>query len=276
MVSKKTTEQRTLIGRLPKNQPITVRAHNLGDRLHLRGLYEAPLVYAPLVVAVGDHGLGMLFRYGVVVLFGASDAEEKAWIKNLKDRIEKPYRRRESEETRVLVSEPTEGISAEGINLATLTLPRLQVIATVLARSVALAYDENAIARAFDAVEPLARELDKPLASGRVLKEVLRHIGQNLLAQQKMIGRVEITDKPDILWEQPELERLYLRLEDEYELAERSAALERKLALVARTAETTLDLVQTRRMLRVEWYIVALIVFEVALTLFEMWRRASP
>ena len=38
-----------------------------------------------------------------------------------------------------------------------------------------------------------------------------------------LIGRVEIEDKPDILWDQPELERLYARLEDEYELHERLA-----------------------------------------------------
>jgi uncharacterized Rmd1/YagE family protein len=31
--------------------------------------------------------------------------------------------------------------------------------------------------------------------------------------------------------------------------------------------------VQARRTLRVEWYIVALIVFEVILTLYEMWGR---
>jgi len=276
MVSKKTTEQNTLVGRLPKNQPITVRAMNLGERLHLRGLYEAPLVYAPLVVAVGQHGLGMLFRYGVVVLFGVSEAEQKDWLRELKARIEKPYRRPETEEIRVLVGDPTEGVSADGINVAAITLPRLQVIATVLARSVSLAYFETAIAGTFDAVEPLARQLDQPRTSGRALREVLRHIGSTLLVQQKVIGRVEIADKPDILWEQPELERLYTRLEDEYELAERLATLERKLELIQRTAETTLDLLQARRTLRVEWYIVALIVFEVALTLFEMWRHTSP
>jgi len=167
-------------------------------------------------------------------------------------------------------------VMAEGITVAAVSIPRLQVIATVLARSVALAYDETAIAGAFDAVEPMARQLDQPRTSGRALRSVLRHIGQTLLAQQKMIGRVEIADKPDILWEQPDLERLYTRLEDEYELTERSAVLGRKLALVARTAETTLELVQSRRMLRVEWYIVALIVLEVALTLYEMWRHSIP
>ncbi len=266
--------QTGLVQRLPTNEPIAVRALNLGERLHLRGLYETPLEYSPLVVAAGERGLAMLFRYGVMVLFNVSETEQKAFLKELKERIEKPYRRHETEDTRVVLGVPAEGVSAEGINITSLSLPRLQVVATVLARSVSLAWFENAMAASFDMIEPLARELDKPRASSRVLKEVLRHIGTTLLVQQKVIGRVEIADKPDILWDQPELERLYTRLEDEYELVERLATLERKLELIERTAETTLDLVQSRRMLRVEWYIVALIVFEVVLSLYDMWARA--
>jgi uncharacterized Rmd1/YagE family protein len=270
------TGQTELIRRLPAGEPVAVRAFNLGERLHLRGLYESPLEVSPLVQPAGERGLAMLFRYGVVVLFNVTEPEQKAWLKEIRERVDKPYRRHETEDTRVLVSAPAEGVSAEGISLAALTLPRLQVVATVLARSVTLAWYETTMAASFDMIEPLARQLDQPRASGRVLKEVLRHIGSTLLVQQKMIGRVEIADKPDILWEQPELERLYARLEDEYELSERLATLDRKLELIERTAEITLDLVQARRTLRVEWYIVALIVFEVGLTLYEMWARAQP
>ncbi len=269
-------KQLELVKRLPANQPLPVRALNLGERLHLRGLYETPLEYSPLVQPAGERGLAMLFRYGVAVLFNVTDPEQKTYLKDLKERIDKPYRRHETEDVQVVVSAQTEGVSAEGINISALTLPRLQVIATALARSVSLAYFEIAMAAAFDAVEPLARKLDQPRASSGALKELLRHIGNTLLVQQKMIGRVEIEDKPDILWDQPELERLYNRLEDEYELHERLATLDRKLELIERTAETTLDLMQSRRMLRVEWYIVALIVFEVLLTLYEMWGRPHP
>lgn len=266
----------SLIDRLPAGQPIRVRALNLGERLHLRGLYETPIDFQPLVQPAGERGLAMLFRYGVVVLFNLNDEEQKDWLRDIRTRVEKPYQRHESEDTRIHVTAASEGVVAEGINLATLTLPRLQVVATVLARSVSLAWYESAIAAGFDIVEPLARQLDQPRMSGRALKELLRHIGSTLLVEQKVIGRVEIADKPEILWEQPELGRLYTRLEDEYELVERLATLERKLELIGRTTTTTLDLVQARRTLRVEWYIVLLIVFEVVLTLYQMWAGTHP
>ena len=89
-----------------------------------------------------------------------------------------------------------------------------------------------------------------------------------------MVGRVEVSEKPELLWEYPELEKLYVRLEDEFEIRERHLALERKLGIISRTAETLLDLLNNRRSLRVEWYIVLLIVAEILLTLYEMFFQA--
>ncbi len=63
---------------------------------------------------------------------------------------------------------------------------------------------------------------------------------------------------------------MFARLEDEYELQERRLALERKLDLISHTVETLVDLLQNKRALRVEWYIVALILFEILLTLYQL------
>jgi uncharacterized Rmd1/YagE family protein len=50
-------------------------------------------------------------------------------------------------------------------------------------------------------------------------------------------GRVAVEEKPDVLGDRPDLERLYARLEDEYELKERADGLNRKLAVVAETTQ---------------------------------------
>ena len=88
-----------------------------------------------------------------------------------------------------------------------------------------------------------------------------------------MVGRVEVVNKPEMIWEQPHLERLYARLADEFEIRERHLALERKLELVARTAQTVLELLQNRRILRLEWYVLLLILIEVLLSLYQMVRH---
>jgi uncharacterized Rmd1/YagE family protein len=59
-----------------------------------------------------------------------------------------------------------------------------------------------------------------------------------------------------------------VRLREEYELRERYRALEHKLDLISRTAETVLELIHNKRSSRVEWYIVILIMVEIVLYLF--------
>jgi uncharacterized Rmd1/YagE family protein len=92
----------------------------------------------------------------------------------------------------------------------------------------------------------------------------------SLEMQHKMVGRVETGEKPELLWEHPELERLYMRLADEYELRERDRALDRKLDVISRTVDTLLGLVQTRSSMRVEWCTVLLIVAELLLAGYSL------
>ena len=159
---------------------------------------------------------------------------------------------------------------AGNIVLRERTIERLQLVADILAKSLVLSYYETRIAEIFDGIEPLAAMLREKGRAGASGKELLRHIGDVLLIQQKMVGRVETGEKPELLWEHPELERLYVRLAEEYELRDRDRALDRKLDVISRTVETLLGLVQTRSSLRVEWYIVLLIVAELLLTTYPL------
>lgn len=136
-----------------------------------------------------------------------------------------------------------------------------------------LAHYEMGAAAVFDRIEPFAASLQQLNGNRKQANELLRQIGSTLMIQHKMVGRVEITDKPELLWEFPEFDRLFLRLEDEYEIRERHLALERKLELVTRTAETALELQHQNTGLRLEWYVVILIVIEVLLSLYDLFAK---
>lgn len=252
----------------------TLRARALfaGERIELRAMETTQrLAVAPLAVPAGARGCAVLFRYGAVVLFDLDPVEEAAFLAHLHHLIHEPFPRPEIEEV-VINTDPQrdERVESDGISLRELNVERLQVVADILAKSVVLAYYEASVAQVFDYIEPLAANLQREGRGGYQGKTLLRQIGGTLLVQHKMVARVGVSEKPDILWDHPELERIYLRLQDEYELRERHLALERKLDLIARTVETLLDLLQHDRSLRVEWYIVILIVVEIFLTLYAM------
>jgi uncharacterized Rmd1/YagE family protein len=135
------------------------------------------------------------------------------------------------------------------------------------------AHYETRLAGDFDRIEPLALRLERDGRIAGGVREHLKRIGALLLIEHRMVGRAEIGDKPDLLWDHPALERLFALLEAEFEVRERLAAIERKLALVARTVRTLVDLLNAEHALRVEWYILALIAVDILLTLYGVWVR---
>ena len=181
--------------------------------------------------------------------------------------MEMPTEEPESEETPILLNgDRGDRIDPSGaLLLQRLDVPRIQASADVLSKSVVLAHYEERVAGVFDRVEALARNLSRG-GRRRRGKTLLREIGTVLMA--------EVAEKPEIVWDDPELDRLWERLAVEYELRDRDLALSRKLDLVARTAETHLDLLHNRHSLRLEWYIVILIAVEIVLIVYDIfWLR---
>src|ERR1043166_3746855 len=224
---------------------VTVRALLIGDRLDTAGLERGDaLSTAPLSFRAVANGLATLFRYGVVVLTGLTPIEEDEVLRGLAPRISGEFKRREEESALIELSgERDEQIPPGGpIYLKTLSHERLLVISEALAKSVVLARDEREVARG------LADRGRIP--GGR--RPILRLIGNALLVQHRVSGRVAVAEKPDVLWDRPDLERLYARLGDEYELKERTDALNRKLAVIAETATALTDVIDTERSLRIE------------------------
>jgi uncharacterized Rmd1/YagE family protein len=254
---------------------LTARALLLGERIDTAGLERSDVISTtPLAFRIGAEGYAVLFRYGVAVLVGLSPLEEDEVVRGLAARINGPFARIEDEVAVIEVAPDREEHIAPGgpIPVRELSPPRLLVIADALAKNVALARDEREVSKVIEVVEPFAAALARTGRSPSNRRQLLRTIGQALLVHHRMSGRVQVEEKPDILWDQPEFERLYARLEDEYELKERAAALARKLRVIDETARALTDIMDTTRSVRLEAAIVALIVVEVLVTFYQLFN----
>lgn len=243
----------------------------LGQQLDLRRFAQGErLATVPLAVSAGSAGVAVLFRYGVVALFGLQAEETDRFIAELGELVSEPVEVPELDSFAIRINpDKEEGIDQGRIRLRSSDLPCLLIVADVMAKSAVLAHYETALRAQFDRIEPLARSLRSGHIGTARGRHLLEHIGDSLMTEARMTGRIEVSEKPELIWDYPELERLYIRLEDEFELAERHVAIDRKLGLISKTAQTLLDLMHNRRSLRVEWYIVILIVIEIGLTLGE-------
>jgi required for meiotic nuclear division protein 1 len=254
----------------------TARAVYVGERIDLRKHLPAGRVSAqqPATVPITGGGVAVVFRYGAVIFFDVAPADQESFLRELAPLVEDAYDRPETEDVSVCVhAEKREGVEGGTVIVRNASIERLQVVAAALGKSVALAQYEADVAANFDRIEPFAVELEQRGRGGPDMRLLLRHIGRALLNEHKMVARVEVSDRPELLWDHPELEQLYLRLEDEFELQERTEILDRKLELISRTVETILELLQRDRSMRVEWYIVILIVLEIVLSVYGLiWR----
>ena len=255
------------------DERITVRAHLLGGRLILKSLETTEALSTnPLIVKAGKAGCAVLLRYGVVVVFSLDAAEETAYLNSLQPFIKEPSSEAVFEELLLAFHPQTkERLEQNILWLKDCSAERLQIVAEALAKSVVLDYYEQKVLELFEQIKPFTTAIQNPKERPPKEKELLRYIGGTLLIQQKMLGIVEVGDKPDPIWDFPDLNRLYLRLEDEYELRERLLILEQKLALISRSVETALGILQRDSSHRVEWYIVILIVVEILLSVYEIW-----
>lgn len=256
-------------------QQITAHALLIGDRINTAGFEGQILSTAPLAVRVGTNGLAVLFRYGVVVFIGLSPEEEADFLEKLRARTFGRITPPEEEWAKIQVAkEAEEPIPVGGpILVKEFSLERLLLVADALAKSVVLGRDEREVTNVFDTIEPFARELATFGKTSRNRTDLLKLLGNALLVQHRVSGRVAVGEKPDVLWDRPDLERLYARLEDEYELSERVETLNRKLAVIADTASTLADIIDTTRSLRLEIIIVVLIAFEIIVMFYELYAR---
>lgn len=257
---------------------ITARALLLGERLDTIALAaeRGDVINAtPLALRVGS-GFVVLFRYGVAVLIGLTPAEEHETIRNLQKRVIGRFDKIEDETATIEISDAYDDQIPPGgpIQIKDLSPPRLVVIADALAKNVALTRDEREVSRVFEVIEPLAADLAGRGRTPVGRKNLLRLIGRALLVRHRVTGRVEVEEKPDVLWDRWDLERLHARLADEYELKERATILARKLEVVSETARAFTDLIDASRSLRVEVLIVLLIVVEVLITIYDLFFKA--
>jgi uncharacterized Rmd1/YagE family protein len=132
-----------------------------------------------------------LFRFRAAVSFGLNPLEEEAIVRDLDGRLVERLADRESETINIVINAAGEDQS----------LPNGSIgghRGTCLRRA--------ADRLSYDRVVPIASSLKRRALLAGTQADLIEQIGEALLIQQRLAGRVELTDRPDVLWDRPELE----------------------------------------------------------------------
>lgn len=146
------------------------------------------------------------------------------------------------------------------------------IICFVLAKSVALERIEERVDLVLDEMEGLVALLErgKLELSDRRLAKLAASI---LTYKYQSIAHIMVLDKPEITWENPEADRLYLTMANLFELNQRYNEIKHKGETLLDITQVFTSLSHARRATRLEWIIIVLIFIEIVIYLFEILRK---
>jgi uncharacterized Rmd1/YagE family protein len=220
--------------------------------------------------------LAVLFDFGALVTIGLPKNERERLIRAIGTRLA-PEPHPPLTEDFLLEVRPGGKLEVQfdRVVLPEATLPALKVISLLLAQSVAMDYYEEDVQEIQTRSEAITRSLQiEGRLPGRV-GDLVKFIGTCIATKNGVIATLALFDKPDAAWEVQTLDRLYNSLRLELELDDRFRALEAKLRMIQENLVLLVDLSQHRSTWRLEVTVVLLILFEVLLTLWQMFRGSA-
>lgn len=252
-----------------------VRALRIGGRLKLSGLeieglnQSRVLRKSPLLLLLSGGGFAALFPYGTVVFIGVSTAEEEAFLQNLASRIDGRL------DTPVVAQLEIESgtsakISGDLITVRDLSPSSLAGVVDALAKNVALSFEEAEVEKVLQALEPFAGDLADSGRLPRSRRRMLRTVGHALRIHHRLLERVEVEERFDLLPEEDEINRFHECLADVFHLKKRAKSLSRKLDVIEVMTSALTELIDAQREIRMELLIVLLIAVEIVIWLYEV------
>ncbi|MPN14485.1 hypothetical protein SDC9_161812 [bioreactor metagenome] len=145
---------------------------------------------------------------------------------------------------------------------------QMEIIATILAKSVALEKIEIEIGYLLDEIEYIVNKLQQgELAFSD--KKLARFSGNILGFKLNTISYIMLLDKPDITWENEAASNLFNDLSNLFELDDRYKTILDKTATLMDITEVFSVLAHAKRGNKLEWAVIILIAIEIVLSLIE-------
>lgn len=223
-----------------------------------------------VVYQLGPKQYFIIYVFGVAVSLGLEKKERQALHRKLVRTAPEPIAPSVTEEYEIREdAEQPEVIEFDFVRIRELTIERLLIIGEILAQSVAMDDVESQVDEVLNRFGRIHTELERQGRLRIKTREVMKIIGTNSHILQFVIARMTLLDKPDIVWEEKELEGLFIGLRKMFELEDRFQNLQFKLNYIQNSSELVLDALRNRRADSLEVTIVILIAFEILFGLYQ-------
>ena len=247
---------------LAQNFDITTLAKILSETTLIRIIKGALLVE-------DDETWSVIFAYGAVVHWNIDSEEQHKLHQLLLDHAENPLKTIEEDHFTFTLNSPQTRIAEDHIEIESDDPIILFSLSQGMAQSIKLAsFETNAITTINNtSYIPKSLAQDGRIKLGR--HEIAKIRGQLFLTKSDIILNYDLLDKPDFFWEYPEYEEYYTIAAQYLEVAPRTDVMSKKLETIHELFEMLADEQKHRHSSILEWIIIGLIAFEIAMTIVD-------
>jgi uncharacterized Rmd1/YagE family protein len=144
---------------------------------------------------------------------------------------------------------------------------RAEVIATTVAQSAIMEHYENTVQEVWRNLDLIVNRLRDTGTISPFPGTLHKKIGSAVAMRSVVVRVLHLLDRPDLIWDDKDMDTLFNDLRANFDLPERFQALEYKLNLIQDTLSILLDTSRDRRVYWLEVTIVILISVEIVLAL---------
>ena len=244
----------------------------IGESIDLKKVQEGVRQYSylnrddPLVTKLLKDQYAVLTKFGTVTFWNVPVrlrqqflGEVRPYVKSKKEHY--PY----DEDTKVLVGGGMEKVTFEKVYSAHLNVEKIKIISYVLSQSVALERYEDDIESNLSDFETVVDNLKTKGKASFSEKKLLKQIGRVFSVKQTTVVHLALFDKPESIWESPDLETLYNRMSSEYDLKVRFDVLDKKIDYLSDISKMLMNFLAEKRNAFLEIIIIILIAIDIVL-----------
>jgi uncharacterized Rmd1/YagE family protein len=223
----------------------------------------------------GENEAILVFSFGSIVLINSTSKHTKIFMNYLKDNKldidpEKDFIFQEDYALHITADKKIE-FTDRFVQIPIYERFYPELISIVIAKSVALERIEEQLGKILDDIESKIENLEKgKLNIGN--RELAKTTSRIVRHEYNTIAYIMILDKPDITWINSDAESFYEKMSEFYELSDRYDVIKSKTEILKSIIDGLASISQSTRGLFVEWVIVLLIIFEVVLMVFDLFR----
>lgn len=256
----------------PDNQiKFVTEVFYVGESIDLKKIQEGIKQYPflnrdhPLVLKFLKDKYIVLTKFGGVSFWNIAERQQKQFLRELAPFVKAkkeyyPYK----EKVRIIIKEGehVDYVSSQKISLSILDINRIKIISYVISQSVALEHYEDDIETHLNELENVIENLKN---TGRALlkeRELLKQVGRVLSVKQNAVSHLSLFDKPEEVWESPELESLYNKMNVEFDLQVRFSVLDKKIDFLSENSRMLMEFMAEKKNAFLELIIIILILIE--------------